>query len=113
MPRRYDNDEEDYEFGDDETMSIDEDSDDEEKIVLYSGQLLKSKYVLLTDIGHGNDNSVWLSYNIINKKFYAIKIHRPMEGLEENSEREIDLMKVITKSQENTPSNKQNIITLI
>jgi len=49
----------------------DEDSDDE---IDFSGLVLINKYILINKIGGGSYSSVWLSYNIHNKKFYAIKV---------------------------------------
>lgn len=61
----------------------------------FQGCLIKNKYVIIHKLGGGAFANVWLSYNINNKRFYAIKIQFPDdfdEGLEE-----IDILKDISK----------------
>ena len=61
----------------------DEDSDDE---IDFAGTILNNKYILINKIGGGSYSSVWLSYNINNKKFYATKVQNIDDyddGLEE------------------------------
>lgn len=41
----------------------------------YVGELLNNKYIVLTKLGEGASAGVWFSYNIQDKKYYAIKIH--------------------------------------
>lgn len=38
------------------------------------GEVLNSKYVLISELGSGSFATVWLAYNMDNKKYYAIKI---------------------------------------
>jgi serine/threonine-protein kinase SRPK3 len=40
----------------------------------FSGVILNSKYIPIAKLGYGSFSTVWLSYNINNKQFYAIKI---------------------------------------
>ena len=41
----------------------------------YVGELLNNKYIVLLKLGEGASAGVWFSYNIQDKKYYAIKIH--------------------------------------
>ena len=52
-------------------------SDSESNFEEYSliGEILKNTYILIYELGSGTFATVWLAYNISNKKFYAIKIH--------------------------------------
>lgn len=38
-------------------------------------KILKSRYLILKKIDHGSYASVWTCYDLLNKKYYAIKIH--------------------------------------
>ena len=40
----------------------------------FNNELLNKKYLLIKKIGYGAFSSVWLSYNYLDKKYYAIKI---------------------------------------
>lgn len=50
-----------------ETMPIPEE-------IIYSGLVLKEDYILLKQIGYGNNAKVWMSYQISRKLFVAMKI---------------------------------------
>ena len=41
---------------------------------IFYGDVLQKKYMLIKKIGYGSCSSVWLSYNVDNQKFFAIKI---------------------------------------
>jgi len=52
----------------------------------FENDIINNQYMLLYKIGYGSFSSVWLTYDIIYDKFYAIKIQTPDdydEGLEE------------------------------
>ncbi len=54
----------------------------------FSGELIGNKYILLEKVGRGSYSTVWMAYNRISKKFYAIKIQNSRDyedGLEEVS----------------------------
>ena len=68
-----------------ESLSDDDIQDHTENLDL-EGKIL-SKYNILQKLGTGMYSIVWLSYNIENQKFYAIKVQHPdeyKEGLNEN-----------------------------
>lgn len=76
-----------------DTNSIDYD----EKL---KGEIINKKYILLYKIGGGSFSSVWLSVNIINSKYYAIKVQN-LEDYETGIE-EINLF--LTFNKENNPT---------
>ena len=43
----------------------------------FAGIIIFGKYVLITELGSGSFATVWLSYNLKNSNFYAIKIQNP------------------------------------
>ena len=45
----------------------------------WTGKILKNKYALIKKIGKGSYASVWLSYDCIDKKYYAIKINNKLD----------------------------------
>jgi serine/threonine protein kinase len=49
-------------------------STEESKNTVWNCKLINDKYITLKNIGEGSYASVWLSYNICEKKYYAIKI---------------------------------------
>ena len=52
----------------------------------FKNDVINNQYMLLYKIGYGSFSSVWLTYNIEDDKFYAMKIQTPddyEEGLEE------------------------------
>ena len=56
----------------------------------HQGELLhQNKYLIIFRIGFGAYSSVWLSYNIQDKNFYAIKIHNPEDFDEGDYELEL------------------------
>lgn len=56
-----------------------EDSFEEEYNEMLKGELLSNKYLIIYKIGQGTFSTVWLSLNIQNNKFYAIKIQNEDE----------------------------------
>jgi len=60
------------------------------------GSILNEKYLIIYKIGSGAFSTVWLTYNILNKKFYAIKIHNPEDF--EAGEKEVNIYNKIEKS---------------
>jgi serine/threonine protein kinase len=64
------------------SMSIDVD---------FTGIVLKQKYVAIYKLGKGTFSTVWLSYNVQDKKYYAIKIQNPDDYYE--GEEEVGLLK--------------------
>lgn len=62
----------------------------------YLGKLLKGKYLLLKELGCGSFATVWLSLNVENKKYYAVKIQNSEDY--ENGKDEIDLLKKLKNS---------------
>ena len=51
------------------------------------GEILNDKYLLISELGSGTFSTVWLAYNINNKKYCAVKIQDSNEietGLEES-----------------------------
>lgn len=49
-------------------------SDEESNYSIYPGICLKNKYILIREIGCGNNASVWVCYSIPSKQFLAMKI---------------------------------------
>jgi serine/threonine-protein kinase SRPK3 len=55
---------------------------------IFNGEVLNGRYLLIKKIGYGSFSSVWLSFDCIDKKYYAIKIQNSddyKEGKEEIS----------------------------
>ena len=50
------------------------------------GFVLKNKHILLQKLGSGRFSIVWLSYNVLDSKFYAVKVHNVADGDEGNDE---------------------------
>ncbi len=59
----------------------------------FFGEVLEKKYLILKKIGYGAFSSVWLSYHIYDKKFYALKIQNA-EDYEEGKE-EVKFLKKV------------------
>ncbi len=51
------------------------DSTNEEVYIDWTGILMNEKYIPIKKLGEGKVSSVWVCYEFINKKLYAIKIH--------------------------------------
>jgi serine/threonine protein kinase len=89
----------------DNNMTIDSDSSD----VDYSkngneltGEVINNQYMLLYKIGYGSFSSVWLTYDISDDKFYALKIQTPDDYDEGIKELEIyDMISKICKQNKN------------
>lgn len=73
----------------------------------FENDVINNQYILLYKIGYGSFSSVWLTYNIDDGKFYAIKIQTP-EDYEEGLE-ELKIYEIISKI---TKQNK-NLKTLM
>ena len=59
----------------DSTVSLSSDENDySTNGDVFYGEVLQKKYLLIKKIGYGSCSSVWLSYNIDNQKFFALKI---------------------------------------
>jgi serine/threonine protein kinase len=76
--------------------------------MFHSGMVLRDNYILLTDIGKGRDNFVWVAFDIEKNNFVAVKIHLPLEGLFENAMREITILRAIKAE----GGSNNNIISL-
>lgn len=60
-----------------DSESVNSDNDETYPIpseTIYSGLVLKNEYILLKEIGYGNNASVWMSYRIPDQTYLAIKI---------------------------------------
>lgn len=64
------------------------------------GDVLHSKYVMITPIGKGGFATVWLSYNLKNKKFYAVKVHN-VEDIK-GGQTEVEFLKIVSNVKCNT-----------
>nr|QBK89165.1 MAG: dual-specificity protein kinase [Mimivirus LCMiAC02] len=74
----------------------DSDSDSDLDIDIdFRGKVLNNKYIIIHKIGDGTFATVWLAYNVNNKKYYAIKIQRADES--ELAEEEIEFLQTIKK----------------
>jgi serine/threonine-protein kinase SRPK3 len=60
------------------------------------GTILNNKYILLHKLGHGSFATVWVSYNISNKRFYAVKVQYADDF--EDAEHEVNLLKNLKTS---------------
>ena len=72
---------------------------------LFFNEILKKEYLLIKKIGYGAFSSVWLSYNYISKKFYAIKI----QNSEDYDEGKLEV-KILNKLQEINSNYINNLI---
>ncbi|MEM3062276.1 MAG: hypothetical protein QW303_01830 [Nitrososphaerota archaeon] len=54
--------------------SSSESSELDEKWIIKPGHILKGEYLLLKKIGGGSNASVWMTYHLFSRKFFAIKI---------------------------------------
>lgn len=70
---------------------------------IYPGLILKGDYILLDNIGSGNNGSVWLSYTILSKKYYALKIQGD-EGFKDGC-KEITICRKIKNYMDKNPEN--------
>ena len=55
-------------------MTSDSDSDDDQSIN-WEGKLFDNRYIILKKVSYGNYASVWITYDLHELKYYAIKIH--------------------------------------
>ncbi|MBA42701.1 MAG: hypothetical protein CMF62_01655 [Magnetococcales bacterium] len=74
----------------------------------FSGEIFNSQYLILYKIGEGSFSSVWLSYNLKNKKFYAIKVQNGDDF--ESGEIEVDILKKLKKLPANQNKNFQLLV---
>lgn len=63
-------------------------------MTIHAGTILRKKYLLIKPLGSGSFATVWLSYNIPNKNFVAIKVQNP-EDIEYAFD-EIELFKKVS-----------------
>lgn len=84
-----------------------EDSDtesvDNENTYIYAGLVLKENYILLTNIGAGNNGNVWLAYAINHDKYYALKVQFN-EGFKDGC-KEIAICRKIKNYMDKNPEN--------
>lgn len=78
----------------DEDSGSESDDDNDHKNKDFSGKVLKKKYIPISKLGSGTFATVWLTYNIENKNFYAIKIQNPDD--EEAGMDEVQLFKQLS-----------------
>lgn len=78
---------------------------------IYTGLVLNDDYVLLNKIGSGNNASVWLSYRITLKKYFAIKIQD--NECYNDGKREVAIIKKINEWCANNQSKKINCVTML
>ena len=62
----------------------------------FAGIIINKKYALIKELGNGAFSTVWLSYHIIQKKFYAIKIHFPTDEDFKAGNKELEFLKKIS-----------------
>jgi serine/threonine-protein kinase SRPK3 len=67
------------------------------------GLVLNSKYVLIDTIGSGSFSNIWLAFDYIGNKCYAIKIH--LEGYYEVAEGELHILKNLKKNNSSCINN--------
>uniref|UniRef100_A0A6G6AAV2 non-specific serine/threonine protein kinase n=1 Tax=Borely moumouvirus TaxID=2712067 RepID=A0A6G6AAV2_9VIRU len=62
---------------DNDTLPVSDESDEEslqENQIIFPGLILRDKYILLKNIGSGNNAHVWMVFDIEKNQFYAMKI---------------------------------------
>jgi len=64
-------------------------------------ELLENKYVILKKLGWGHFSTVWLAFNLQDKKLYAIKIMRSHKKYLSSGQDEEALCKVIADNYNN------------
>ena len=74
-----------------------------------NGDVINNQYLLLHKIGYGSFSSVWLTYDISDDKFYALKIQTP--GDYEEGMQELKIYDMIDKICKNN-KNIQSLMTL-
>jgi hypothetical protein len=75
------------------------------------GEVINNKFFLLYKIGYGSFSSVWLTYDISDDKFYAMKIQTPNDYDEGIQELKIyDMIQKICKENESLMTIKQYFI---
>jgi serine/threonine-protein kinase SRPK3 len=78
--------------------------------IIYSGLVLIRDYILLKQIGHGNNAVVWMAYRFSTKSYCAIKIQNYQ--CYEDGRREVSIIDSITKYAQNT-SGDINCVSMI
>jgi serine/threonine protein kinase len=69
-------------------------SDEEYEVMDLELHVLRDKYILLKELGCGSYASVWLSYNVYDEKYYAIKVSRKkMSNIASNEGKIYDRLK--------------------
>jgi len=77
------------------------------------GEVINNKFFLLYKIGYGSFSSVWLTYDISDDNFYAMKIQTPNDYDEGIQELKIyDMIQKICKENESLMTIKQYFIML-
>ncbi len=74
-----------------------------------TGDVINNQYLLLYKIGYGSFSSVWLTYDISDDKFYALKIQTP--GDYDEGMKELKIYEMIDKICKNN-KNAQSLMTL-
>lgn len=76
-------------------------SDENYRTIDITGELLNNKYIIIYKLGSGTFATVWLSYNIKNDNFYAIKIQNVEDFI--SGQREISIYKKLKKEKIKCP----------
>jgi len=77
------------------------------------GEVINNKFFLLYKIGYGSFSSVWLTYDISDDKFYAMKIQTPNDYDEGIQELKIyDMIQKICKENESLMTIKEYFIMI-
>jgi serine/threonine protein kinase len=69
--------------------------------LLYSSEILDSKYIILKKLGWGHFSTVWLSFNIQDKKLYALKSIKSNRKYLESAYDEEAICKIIADNHNN------------
>jgi serine/threonine-protein kinase SRPK3 len=68
---------------------------------VHLGEKLDSKYIVLKKLGWGHFSTVWLSFNIEDRKLYALKVMRSNPRYEKVGFDEYELNQIIKDNQTN------------
>jgi serine/threonine-protein kinase SRPK3 len=79
------------------SYSVSEDNYDE---YIYRGLVLKNRYYLINKIGHGSNAAVWLIYDLVEYKPYAMKIQNSEHDVD--GKKEVKMLKAIKKYYDST-----------
>ena len=81
-------------FSSDESLSSDDENCSDNGNKFY-GDVLKKRYMIIKKIGYGSFSSVWLTYDLLKKSFYAVKIQNSEDYQE--GEDEVYVLKELSK----------------